>query len=58
MPRKLKRAALALTEESCRQLEILMHRFGETRSEVMKRAITLLWFNSLNEKIDKITEEK
>lgn len=51
MPRTLKRAHIALTEENWRQLEILMRRFGENRSEVMKRAITIL-FNEI-EKYDK-----
>jgi len=42
MPRKLKRAALALTPESERQMDGLCKRFGETRSEVMKRALQAL----------------
>lgn len=43
MPTTIKRAHIALTAENWRQLETLMQRFGENRSEVMKRAITVLF---------------
>jgi len=42
MPRKLKRASIALTDENWRDLEELMKMFGENRSEVIKRALTSL----------------
>lgn len=35
-----KRIHVALTKENLRQLESLMSHFGESRSEVMKRALT------------------
>lgn len=46
MPRKLKRTSIALTDENWNQLKLLMDDFGENRSEVIKKSLTLLYYTT------------
>jgi len=49
MPSTIKRTHLSLTKETLRQLDELALEFGESKGEVMKRAITILYYITFKE---------
>lgn len=46
MSTTVKRISLCLTQESHRQVEDLINRFGETQSQIIVRAIQLLHYST------------
>jgi hypothetical protein len=42
MPRTIHRLTLALTKEDEAELQFLMHKFGESKNQVYRRALILL----------------
>ena len=49
MSTTMKRITLALTKEDIRELDLLADLFSETRSQILKRALTLLHYITINE---------
>jgi hypothetical protein len=43
MPRTIHRLTLALTKEDQFELEFLMDKFGESKNQVYRRALTILY---------------
>lgn len=58
MSSTIKRIHLALTKEDLKQLEELMDRLGESKSEVIKRALILLHYINFSEDDKKMTIEE
>ncbi len=42
MKRTVKRVSLSLTKEDVSELEFLMHKYGESKNQVYRRALILL----------------
>lgn len=58
MASTLKRVHIGLTKEDFRQLEELMIEFGESRSEVIKRALIILYSQTYMNNEETINESE
>ena len=58
MANTIRRISVGVTKENLRQLDTMCEEFGESKSQVVKRALTILFYISKNQGSDKNQDNK